>query len=57
MTLKILCIHCGRHFIVWDIHEKIIKCPHCDAEGKNPYYVPPKKVDPEKVFVRFDEEE
>jgi hypothetical protein len=42
---------------VWDRHKKTIKCPHCDAEGKNPYYVAPVKIKPEKVFMKLEEDE
>lgn len=57
MANKILCMNCGRPFPVWDRHKKTIKCPHCDAEGKNPYYVAPVKIKPEKVFMKLEEDE
>lgn len=57
MSYKIVCMNCGRLFPLWDRHEKTIKCLFCSARGKNPYYVPSKKVNPEKVFMKLEEDE
>lgn len=51
---KIICMRCGRPFPVWDVHKKNVECPFCDAKGKNPYYVKPKRIKPENMFRKFE---
>jgi len=50
---KVICARCGRAFDVWTTIEKNIKCPFCSAEGKNPYYKKPEKIDPSKMFIKM----
>ena len=50
MNKKVICMNCGRPFQIWNIHDKYVNCPFCNAQGKNPYYVEPKKISPEKEF-------
>jgi DNA-directed RNA polymerase subunit RPC12/RpoP len=57
MTHKIICMNCGRLYLLWDIHEKTIKCPYCDVKGKNPYYVKPENHNPNTVFQKMDDDE
>lgn len=47
-------MNCGRLFKIYSIYEKKIKCPICEAEGTNPYYVKQEKISPKKMFGKFD---